>query len=82
MWNICSGTAENSRDLGEFLMMITPKFGGEKTLIPAKFRKVISRGVTEFALWPGDHPPNLTSDILMILSRLCDWLADASAASD
>ena len=65
MWNICSGTAENSRDLCEFLMVATPNLGG-RTLIPAKSRKVISRGVTGFALSPGDHPPNLTSDILMI----------------
>ena len=29
MWNICSGIAENSRDLSEFLMMITLNFEGK-----------------------------------------------------
>ena len=29
MWNICSGTAKNSRDLSEFLVVATPKFGGK-----------------------------------------------------
>ena len=39
MWYICSGTAENSRDLGEFLVVATPKFGGEGPLSPPNSEK-------------------------------------------